>query len=340
MIRLAIAGTGTIAKTHARATASLGNCELVASVNYRAASLAEFASSYGIERQYQSLDQLIADGDIDALIVCTPNALHAPQTLTALENGIHVLVEKPMALNASEARVMLERSESCDSILQVAHCLRFLPDVTALRDKLSKGVIGHIIRTRSVAAHNNWGPSGWFINSELAGGGALIDMGIHAIDTLRYTLGDPMPVSVYANIGTYYGEYAVDDCGFASIRWSNGATSIVEFGWWYPYGAGVVATTEYLASEGYARLLPSEIRRCDPTNREAVTVETMSSDIDDLDRLFEQMYREQLAAFLNNIENNVAPSPGAREGLINMQIVDAAYQSSRSDQVVRITEES
>ena len=338
MIKLAIAGTGTIAKTHARAAQSLDNCELSAAVNHRAESLREFANCYSIERQYLSLDELIVDGDIDALIICTPNALHAPQTAAALKNGIHVLVEKPMALNAAEAKAALVLSELCRASLQVGHCLRFLPDVVALRDKIAEGVIGQIIRTRSVAAHYNWGPSGWFTDPQLAGGGALIDMGIHAIDTVRCTLGDPRPLSVYANIDTHYGDHAVDDTGVVSISWSNEVTSIVEFGWWYPHDAGVVANSEYVASEGYARLLPSAIHCLDSQAVQPTPVETVSSNIDDIDRLFEQMYRDQLAAFLRCIENGIAPAPGAREGFINMQIVDAAYESSRSGQVVWIEE--
>ena len=338
MIKLAIAGTGTIAKTHARAAKSLDNCELSAAVNHRAESLREFANCFGIERQYLSLDEMIVDGGIDALIICTPNALHAPQTMEALKNGIHVLVEKPMALNAAEAKAVLALSELCRASLQVAHCLRFLPDVVALRDKIEVGVIGHIIRTRSVAAHYNWGPSGWFTDPQLAGGGALIDMGIHAIDTVRCTLGDPRALSVFANIDTHYGDYAVDDNGVIGISWSNEVTSIVEFGWWYPYDAGVVANSEYVASEGYARLLPSAIHRLDAKAGQPKSVETVSSNIDDIDRLFERMYRDQLAAFLHCIENGAAPMPGAREGFINMQIVDAAYESSRSGQVVWIEE--
>ena len=339
MIKLAIAGTGRIAHTHARAAFSLGKCQLVGVVNHRAESMAQFAKKYGIERQYLSLYAMIDDGGVDALLICTPNALHAEQTIAALRAGIHVLVEKPMAMSAREATKVLAVNREDSALLQVAHCLRFLPDAIDLRNNIASGVIGKVIRTRSLAAHANWGPSGWFTDPLLAGGGALIDMGIHAIDTVRFTLGDPQPISVFARIGTDFGDYPVDDNGILVINWSNGVTSTVEFGWWHPSDAGVVANTEYVASEGYARLLPTAICRLDPATRQSEHVATVNSDIDDLDRLFERMYRDQLAAFLGSIEDDSVPAPGACEGLVNMQIVDAAYRSSRSGEVTHIWEE-
>ena len=131
MIRLAMLGTGTIAHSHAQAAQSIAGCDLVAVVNHRPESMARFAEAYAIPRQYATLDALIAEGGIDALIVGTPNALHAAQAIAALNAGVHVLLEKPMAMNATEAGAIVAASESSAALLQVAHCLRFIPDLAA-----------------------------------------------------------------------------------------------------------------------------------------------------------------------------------------------------------------
>ena len=183
------------------------------------------------------------------------------------------------------------------------------------------------------------GSSGWFTDPALAGGGALIDMGIHAIDTVRFILGDPKPESVYASIGTYHSDNAVDDSGFIVVNWSSGIMSTIQFGWWQPYATGVVATTRILGQRGSAKLLPNRIGRVDPETQTIEEVAMLANDLANLDALFEQMYLGQLAAFLKCIETGSKPMPGADEGLVNMCIVDAAYQSSRSGEVVWMEEE-
>ena len=104
-MKIAFAGTGYINKIHAQAAR---NCDLklVAVVNHRPESMAQFAANFGIPRQYDTVEAMLANGGVDALVVSTPNYLHAPQTIADLEAGLHVMVEKPMSMNAAEAGQM------------------------------------------------------------------------------------------------------------------------------------------------------------------------------------------------------------------------------------------
>jgi predicted dehydrogenase len=86
----------------------------------------------------------------------------------------------------------------------VAHCWRFNKEINWLRVQMKSGKLGKIIRTKGYGVHANWGPSGWLPKKDTAGGAALADIGIHALDNARYLHGDPQPVSVYAHIGTFY----------------------------------------------------------------------------------------------------------------------------------------
>ena len=334
-LRIAFAGTGHISRVHAQAAQKLNDVELVAVVNHRQDSRAQYAAQFAIGRQYQSIEALLADGEVDAISINTPNYLHAPQAIAALNAGVHVIVEKPMAMNAAEAERMQAASRASGAKLMVAHCWRFDEEVLWLKQQIDAGRLGKILRTKGYGVHVNWGPESWFVEARYAGGGALADMGIHAIDTARFLLGDPLPISVYARISTDYTDYDVDDSGTILINWDNGATSLVESGWWWPHGDGPEASTQVYGKDGFGRIFPTLL---EIPNRAAKSVKRIDSGYAaERDPHCPQiMYDLQMSNFVHCIRHDIEPAPGASEGLVNMRIVDAALRSSESGTVVTI----
>jgi predicted dehydrogenase len=330
-MKIAFAGTG-FNKIHAQAAKNLG-LELTAVVNHRAGSMAEFGERFGISRQYEELDLLLKDGGVDALVVATPNYLHEPQTVAALKAGVHVMVEKPMAMNAREAEKMMDASQKSGALLMVAHCWRFDPDVLWLKEQSKQ--LGTIIRTKGIGVHAHWGPSGWFTQKKLAGGGALADMGIHALDTTRFLLGDPQPVSVFAKIGTHYGDYDVDDTGVIIIEWDNGATSYIESGWWQPNADGPEAATQLYGTQGFGQLFPTRVE-IGKKKEEKIEVIESGFEFPRKEHCPQSMYDDQMKYFVECIEKKQTPVPGGLEGLVNMKVVDAAYRSSKTGKAVSI----
>ena len=331
-MKIAFAGTGYINKVHARAAQTCG-LELMAVVNHKAESMAAFGNEFGITRQYKDIEEMLKDGQIDALVVSTPNYLHSPQTIAALNAGIHVMVEKPMAMNTPEAEKMYEASRRTGATLMVAHCWRFDQDVLWLKGQLEK--LGKIIRTKGIGVHTHWGPAGWFTKKEFAGGGAMADMGIHALDTARFLLGDPKPVSVYAKIGTYYKDFDVDDTGTIIVEWDNGATSFIESGWWQPHADGPEAATQLYGTEGFGQLFPT---RLEIPNKNEKKIEVIESGFEfpREEHCPQSLYDAQLRYFVECIEKKQTPNPGGPEGIVNMKVIDAAYESSRTGKVVDI----
>ncbi|RME82465.1 MAG: gfo/Idh/MocA family oxidoreductase [Caldilineae bacterium] len=334
-IRLAIAGVGYIARIHAQAARKLADVELTAVVNHRQETMAAFAAEFDIPRRYETLEALLQDGDVDAVSINTPNFLHAPQSIAALRAGVHVLVEKPMAMNAREAEAMLRTAEETGSLLMVAHCWRFDKEVRWLKQQMDRRAIGRIVRTKGFGVHVNWGPKGWFTQKRLAGGGALADMGIHAIDTARFLLGDPLPLSVYARIGTHYGDFDVDDTGTLIVTWDNGTYSLIESGWWQPHADGPEACTLLYGTCGFARLFPTELTQIETPGGAATRVDPRFPR-ERSPHCPQAMYDTQMAYFIDCIRQHRTPVPGGREGLINMRIVDAAYESASTGRVVPI----
>jgi predicted dehydrogenase len=310
--RVALFGSGWIQHFHARGVLAHPDGELVAVANHREGSARSLAEAYGIPFVTTDWEALAADAGIDAAIVATPNVLHAPQAIALLRAGTHVLVEKPMATSVAECDAMLEAAAASGASLMVAHCWRFHDDVRAMRERVVAGELGEIVKTRGYGVHAGWGPSGWFVDPALAGGGALVDMGVHAIDTARFLLGDPEPVRVCAAVGTRYadGRYAVDDDGIVLITWSNGTNSIVESGWWQPHLGGREADTELYGTGGYARIWPP------------------GPGPDDDGASLQPMYSAQVAAFLDAIAAGRPPRPSGQDGRIVLRIVQDAYRSA------------
>jgi predicted dehydrogenase len=293
----------------------------------------EFGKQFDITRQYEKLEDMLKDGNVDALVVSTPNYLHAPQTIAALNTGVHVMVEKPMAMNAAEAEQMCEAADKSGATLMVAHCWRFDPDVLWLKEQSKK--LGRIIRTKGIGVHTHWGPSGWFTQKEFAGGGAMADVGIHALDTARFLLGDPKPVSVFAKISTYYKDFDVDDTGVTIVEWDNSATSYVESGWWQPHADGPEAATQLYGTEGFGQLFPTHLELPNQKENKFDVLES-GFEFPRKEHCPQSLYDTQLKYFVECIEKKQTPVPGGLEGLMNMKVVDAAYESSRTGKVVEV----
>jgi predicted dehydrogenase len=332
-MKIGFAGAGYIINIHAQAALAQKDVELAAVVEKFSEKAAALVQKYGIKNQYETVEQMLKAGKVDALVIGTPNFLHAPQAIAALSAGVHVMVEKPMAMNARQAKRMMEASARSGAKLMVAHCWRFDEDVIWLKKESRK--LGRIVRTKGYGIHANWGPTGWFTQKELAGGGALADMGIHALDTARFLLGDPKPVSVYAKLGTFYKKFDVDDTGVILVEWDKGTTSYIESGWWQPHMDGPEAATQLYGTRGFGQLFPT---RLEIPDAKAQKVEWMESGFvfPRQEHCPQSMYDAQMAYFIDCIRRNRNPTPGAPEGLINMKIVDAAYKSARTGKVVKI----
>jgi predicted dehydrogenase len=217
-----------------------------------------------------------------------------------------------MATSVAECDRMIDAAGASGAHLMVAHCWRFRDEVIAMRDRIAAGGFGTVVKTRGYGVHAGWGPSGWFTDPALAGGGALVDMGVHAIDTARFLLGDPDPVRVCAAVGTRYadGRYAVDDDGILLISWSNGTNSVVESGWWQPHLGGLEADTEVYGTKGYDRIWPPQ----EPA--------------EGVEHCTQPMYTAQVHEFLSAIGAGRPPRPNGEDGRIVMRIVEGAYASA------------
>src|SRR5680860_799299 len=330
-IKVAIIGAGFIAHYHVRGLKAIPNVQIVAVVASKKESADKFALQYDIGQTFIDISKVAENGAVDAALICTPNKFHAPYAIEFLKSGKHVFIEKPMAMNAAEGQQIEKIAKQYDQSVIVGHMWRFDADVNYVKETIASGKLGKIFKTKGYGIHENWGPTGWFTKKELAGGGALADMGVHAIDAIRYLLGDPKPVKVYARIATHFGDYDVDDTGIIIITWDTGTESIIARGWWKPHMDGPEAGAGIFGTKGYANLFPTFLK----ITKGEESFEKVIPDLPPRKEHCDQaIYDRQMEHFITSIKNNKKPNPGLMEGQIVLNIVDAAYESARTGEVV------
>jgi myo-inositol 2-dehydrogenase/D-chiro-inositol 1-dehydrogenase len=246
-VRVGIVGSGRIARTHANAYKSAARGSLVGCTDVNPEAAKTFALESGA-RVFDSIEAMLTSPEIDAVIIATPNGLHADQTVAALRAGKHVFCQKPIAMTMAEAdRVVAEAAHHRDQILQYGFMLRFTPPMADVQRRLKSGGLGSPIVSRS--AIFGWEPSApWFYDPK-QGGGVILDTMVHFADLLIWLFG---PVDyVHADGGPYVLQGAKDhgsaDNAMVTVKHKSGVISHQYVTWTAGHGN---FTFEVYGSEG------------------------------------------------------------------------------------------
>lgn len=232
--RVAVIGAGAIAQAcHLPGYAKDERVELAAFADPEPARHKEMAKLYGHMKGYAHYADMLAKEKPDVVSVCAPNKFHAEAVIAALEAGCHVLCEKPMATTLKEADAMAAAAKAARRKLMVGYTHRLFTGPKRCKELLHEKALGKPFMIRVRFAHGGpypgWAKSDWFYNRDMAAGGAMLDMGIHAIDLCLWLFG-PV-VSVTAKAATIVKKIAVDDNAVLLLEFKNGALGYIEVGW-------------------------------------------------------------------------------------------------------------
>ena len=240
-MRVGIVGCGMAARRIHVPGLRRAGAEVVAFASRTRGSAERVAAECGGGQVYEDWGALVERADVDAIAVCTPNRSHAPVAVAAARRGRHVLVEKPIACTLEEADDMIAAARTAGVVLMPAQNVRFMPPFVAVRDALAGGAVGHVRTFRCAWGHagpQEWAPDApWFRDRARAGGGALLDLGVHAVDLLRAVLSDD-PAEVGAMLvprGTT-GD-GVEEIGELILRFRGGAVGTVQASWALAHGS-------------------------------------------------------------------------------------------------------
>jgi len=230
-INVAVIGTGIMGKNHARVYSTLSNVELVAICDVGEES--KKISDQFNTKYYKDYKEMLKKENLDVVSICTPNAFHAENTIAALKAGCHVLCEKPIATTLKEADRMMEAAKKARRKLMIGFTHRLLSGPKKCKQLLEQKAIGKPFMIRVRFAHGGpypgWAKNAWFYNKKLAAGGAMLDMGIHAIDLSQWLFGPIVSVNGLAR--TLVKKIEVDANAILNMEFKNGALGYIEVGW-------------------------------------------------------------------------------------------------------------
>lgn len=342
-LRVGVIGLG-IGRLHIDGWRQHPQADVVAIADTDAARLAKVGDSHAIAARYTDALAMLAAERLDVVSVCLPNKYHLPLTLAALEAGCHVLCEKPMALSADEGRLMLAAAQRAGRRLMINFSYRFSAQSRALKAQVDAGLFGDFYFGRSVWHRRRGMPGfgGWFGQKALAGGGPLIDLGVHRLDLALWLMGYPKPTWV---MGSTYDPIAreaaaesgkafdVEDLAAGFIRFHNGATLVLEASWAANIGEAELMETRLLGTQ--AGLLQHNLGE----GYEFDAHIFFERDGAQFDQRLHPTGAVGLSAMHDYAQailtDQPHPAPG-EEGLVVMQILDAIYQSARSGAPVKI----
>jgi predicted dehydrogenase len=312
------------------------------------------AAEYGVAgaKVYTSYQDLISAGGIDVMHICTPNSSHAEIAIAAMEAGIHVLTEKPMAKTAADARKMVEVSKKTGKLLSVGYQSRFRADSRYLKSLIEEGKLGEIYMGKAHAIRRRAVPTwGVFLDEEKQGGGPLIDIGTHALDLTLWLMDnydvDTVTGSVFRkladkeNAANAWGpwdpkKYTVEDSAFGFIRMKNGTTIYLESSWALNDRNPTEATCTLFGTEGGADMKGGLWINGEHNSRLFdQKVETNSGGVAFYEGASDKPEHLEMRAWINSVTKGTPLVIKPEQACVVSEILEAIYTSSKTGQAVK-----
>lgn len=343
-VKIGLIGAGNIANAHLESYAKVPDAQIVAICDINPKRLEKTADRFNIARRYTDVDSMLADNpDLDAADVCVWNCSHAECSIKALNAGLNVLCEKPMAYSAKEAEEMLAAAEKNGKLLMIGFVLRFSNDAKIAMDFIQKGYLGDVYYSKAQYVRRHGNPGGWFADKARSGGGPIIDLGVHVIDLTRYLMGNPKPVSVYAVASERLGNRqhlktgagwvpedakendpcTVEDFATALIRYDNGACTFLETS--YDINGEDIAKRQLFGTKG-GMDLSNGVKIYSEVNDYLADIDIKTNDL----KGGEDMFVAEMVHFVDCVANGTECRAKAEDGIQVMKILDAIYLSAKT----------
>ncbi|WP_210469798.1 Gfo/Idh/MocA family protein [Sporosarcina sp. 6E9] len=353
VIKIGIIGGGGIAGSHANAYLAMEGVQIVGVADVVPGKAQQFIDELGIEGALAFEDhKKMLELDIDGVSICTPNAFHHITSIDALRAGKHVLVEKPLAVTLEQGIEMVQVANETGKMLSVGFQPRYDPNMQHVKRIVQSGELGDVYYVEVGGGRRRGMPGGTFISKQLAGVGAMADIGTYSLDLALNALGHPKPLTVSAFTSNYFGtnskyhpeaeKFEVEDFGVAMIRLEGGIVLNFKISW--AMHMDTLGPTIFLGKDGGLKLTTAgsgpwsgvwdggigSMSIFHDTDKEQT--ETIIPLEEHTLNIFDEKVRDFVVAIQ---EGKPAPIPG-EEILVNQAIIDAIFRSSREGREVEV----
>lgn len=329
MLRVAIMGLGNYGTRVAEALHFCKHAKLVGVISGTPAKISAWQTKYNIPSHncynYENFDDIKNNPEIDAVYVITPNALHCDQAIRVAKAGKHVICEKPMGLNAKEGQVMIDACKQAKVKLLVGYRMHFEPNTLDIVNQRKRGEFGKILSFEGTTGFTIGDPNQWRLNRELAGGGALMDVGIYAVNGARYMVGQE-PIWVTAQ-----------ETKTNPIKFKNGVDETIQFQFGFPNGALATCVSSYNINldrfllngqNGFAELRPA-------FGYGPITARTHKGELNYPHAPHQIAQMDEMAAIIFENKKPTIPVDG-EEALKDLKIIDAIYLAVKTGKQVTL----
>jgi len=324
-VRIGIVGAGAVVQVaHLPALRKIKGVEVTAICDSDLPKARAIGQRHGDMDAFDDIEDLLGSGTVDAVAICTPNHMHEAHVQAALAAGVHVLVEKPLAMNTAGAQKVLRMAEKRDQVLMVGMNHRYRPDAQAVRSFVQSGELGEVTSVRG--SWHVFKPAramlGWRRKMELSGGGAMLDLGLSMLDLSLWLAGKLTPVRVSAVLERPDRKDAVEEAGSAFVVCEEGAAIFLDVTW-HHVGEGERFGVGIRGTKGSAGINPLHVWK----EMHGAPMDVTPTGGGSRESQFTAAFRAEWAHFLAAIRGE-ARAPDLQEQIVLHRIVDAIYKSA------------
>jgi len=334
-MKVGVVGTGSIAQlVHLPILKKMEGVKLQAICDLDESKMKHLLEKFQIPNWYRTVDQMLKTETLDAIFICTTSLYHFPMSYMALKNGLHVFVEKPLALKTSDAHKLNQLAEKKNLTVVVGMQNRFRDDVMILRNFIENDELGEIFYIKSgwLRRWNRSPLQPWQMKKEFSGGGVLIDIGSQLIDLALYLTGMPPIKAVRLYDYTLNPDYEVEDAALAVLEMESGMTITIEMSWRMHLENDMIYT-HIFGKNGAAYLNPLRIHK--ELHGNLVNVTPVLQEQNNAQR-FTMAYENEISHFFKVIRGEEQNNSSITDALQTMRIIEALYQSAQQGKTVEL----